>query len=228
MGRKALDFEGKLLGCLRVLSRGTSKSTHESYWNCVCTRCNKESSVRANSLKTNRASCIFCRNKYRRYKEVLYLCRTCNTEFLGTNLVEHKYCSTKCKNTKIADKSSVDRKSSTDRYLSQLLTAIKNRAKKKELDFDIDQPFLLRLLINQDYKCAMSGLSLERPLTRTASLIDKYTISVDRIDSTKGYTKDNVRLVCYIANTAKNRFSDDELYEFCRGFINVYEEHRSS
>lgn len=36
-------------------------------------------------------------------------------------------------------------------------------------------------------------------------------VSVDRIDSSKGYTKDNVHLVCMIVNFMKNSFSYDDL-----------------
>jgi hypothetical protein len=41
------------------------------------------------------------------------------------------------------------------------------------------------------------------------------TASVDRIDSSKGYTKDNIQFVCFMANIAKNKFSCDELINFC-------------
>ena len=40
--------------------------------------------------------------------------------------------------------------------------------------------------------------------------------SIDRIDNDKGYVTGNIRLVCVIANYARNRFSDYELLSFCQ------------
>jgi transposase-like protein len=40
--------------------------------------------------------------------------------------------------------------------------------------------------------------------------------SVDRIDSAKGCTKDNVQIVWLIENYAKNRFTDADVLRFCR------------
>ena len=41
-------------------------------------------------------------------------------------------------------------------------------------------------------------------------IINKHNISIDRIDSNVGYTKDNVRLVCAIINSVRFDFNDDE------------------
>ncbi len=39
--------------------------------------------------------------------------------------------------------------------------------------------------------------------------------SLDRIDSSKGYTKDNIQFICLIAQYAKNQFKEKEVLEFC-------------
>lgn len=39
--------------------------------------------------------------------------------------------------------------------------------------------------------------------------------SLDRKDSSKGYTPDNIQFVSMMANYAKNRWNDKELFEFC-------------
>ncbi len=46
--------------------------------------------------------------------------------------------------------------------------------------------------------------------------------SVDRIDSSKGYTKDNIQFVAYIANVAKHDFHEDELIKFCKAVANKH------
>lgn len=43
--------------------------------------------------------------------------------------------------------------------------------------------------------------------------------SLDRIDSSKDYTKDNIQFVSLIAQYAKNRFSEKELFEFCKAVV---------
>lgn len=41
-------------------------------------------------------------------------------------------------------------------------------------------------------------------------------VSVDRIDSSKGYIAGNVQLVCNWANRAKATLTDGEFADFCR------------
>lgn len=45
---------------------------------------------------------------------------------------------------------------------------------------------------------------------------DPFQPSLDRIDSTRSYTKDNVRVVWLIENYARNNFSDDDVIRFCK------------
>lgn len=44
----------------------------------------------------------------------------------------------------------------------------------------------------------------------------KYNISIDRIDSTKGYTKDNTQLVCDIVNRMKLDLPMNEFVTLCK------------
>lgn len=41
-----------------------------------------------------------------------------------------------------------------------------------------------------------------------------YNLSVDRIDSSKGYTKDNIQLVCAAANMMKGYMEYNDLINF--------------
>ena len=41
-------------------------------------------------------------------------------------------------------------------------------------------------------------------------------LSLDRIDSSQGYTEDNVQLVCRIVNIMKNDLSVDEFVGWCK------------
>lgn len=48
---------------------------------------------------------------------------------------------------------------------------------------------------------------------------DNNALSIDRIDSSKGYTRDNVVLVCSSINVMKNSHSIDEFINLCRSVV---------
>ena len=53
--------------------------------------------------------------------------------------------------------------------------------------------------------------------------------SVDRRDSSKGYTPDNIQFVAIIANFAKNAFPEEQLIEFCYAVTGFWgQEHNRS
>lgn len=47
--------------------------------------------------------------------------------------------------------------------------------------------------------------------------------SLDRIDSSKGYTPDNIQVISYKANKAKNDLTATELVEFAKGVLVVHQ-----
>ena len=87
-----------------------------------------------------------------------------------------------------------------------------NRAKKYGIDFDISEAFLRELHTLQGGMCHYSGISF-------IDDSEYYTWSIDRVDNTKGYTKDNIVLVCAIVNSMKNDLS---LNEFSDIISNLY------
>jgi len=48
--------------------------------------------------------------------------------------------------------------------------------------------------------------------------------SLDRIDSSRGYTKDNVRVISSRANRMKNNATEQELISFAKGVLDVHQE----
>ncbi len=91
-----------------------------------------------------------------------------------------------------------------------------NRLKKQygrePVEFDLTKEFLWELFQNQGGLCAISG----------APISIKYiyqkirpTASLDRIDSLKGYTKDNVHWVHKDINIMKNRYDLNYFIDMC-------------
>jgi hypothetical protein len=93
-----------------------------------------------------------------------------------------------------------------------VLYKIKTRAEQKGLEVEITNEFMWDLFIKQNKKCILSGLPIQfgshhKNIEMTASL--------DRIDSSKGYTKDNVQWVHKDVNWMKHKMSEERLYELC-------------
>lgn len=70
---------------------------------------------------------------------------------------------------------------------------------------DITVEDLMRILETQNGRCALTGVEM----TRTTH--DPTKASIDRIDSAKGYTLDNVRLVTWMANKIKSNLTDQQV-----------------
>lgn len=88
------------------------------------------------------------------------------------------------------------------------ITEIKRRAKKRGLEFNITTQQLWDLINQQDFKCALTGESIT--VNKNWRKYD-FTASLDRINSTKGYTLDNIQWVHKRINKLKSNFTEDEL-----------------
>lgn len=108
-----------------------------------------------------------------------------------------------------------------DSRLTELSRTIKLRSKKKGFETDVDKDYLYDLWHSQNGMCAYSGLEM------TASAIvgdsrNPTAISVDRIDSSRGYTRDNIVLTCWKVNAAKSDLSLNEFVEMCKAITEKY------
>lgn len=69
--------------------------------------------------------------------------------------------------------------------------------------------------------CPYTGLKMILPTTSKRAIYCPRMASIDRIDSSKPYEKNNIQIVCVSMNYAKNSFSDLETKEFIREIIEV-------
>jgi hypothetical protein len=90
--------------------------------------------------------------------------------------------------------------------------------RKKDLDFDLDLQFIIELWNKQSGCCALTGIPFTLlPGTNTGH--NPLNASLDRIDSTKGYIRSNVRMVCTMVNLALNNFGEEKFKELAVAYI---------
>ena len=141
-------------------------------------------------------------------------CKGCDIAF-EKNTSKQIFCSRTCQ---VKFNGSKNNKERSNKYYSKLgpflthllqLASYKREALSKE--------FLLNLFYEQEGMCAITG----QPMTHIRGQGRVNTnISIDRIDSTKGYTEDNVQLVCRIVNTMKLDMTDEEFKFWCSLVLN--------
>jgi len=78
---------------------------------------------------------------------------------------------------------------------------------------DINSDFMLGLMEKQNHKCVLTGLELTT--TWGKGEVDT-NASVDRMDNDRGYTRDNIRLVCRRANTMRGKLTDEDFIRWCK------------
>jgi len=92
----------------------------------------------------------------------------------------------------------------------------RKRAEKAGRPFDLTPEFLSALLAAQDGKCALTGIPFEEP---RGGRNNPFVLSLDRIDSTRGYTKDNVRLVVFAMNTALGPWGENVFHQIAMAYV---------
>jgi hypothetical protein len=97
---------------------------------------------------------------------------------------------------------------------------IKNGAKSRKLEFSINKEYIWNLFLNQKRKCALTGLDL---CFSKLSGGNDGTASLDRIDSTKGYTTENVWWVHKDLNTMKWDLDLEKFRYYCKRVSEIAE-----
>ena len=103
------------------------------------------------------------------------------------------------------------------RFLSVTVSKTRYSSREvRELDFDIDIDYVMKLLVKQDGKCALTGWDLE--FTRGGDWDGKNPkgATMDRIYSSLGYVPGNVQLVCGLPNTIKRNMPDKDFRTMCK------------
>lgn len=100
--------------------------------------------------------------------------------------------------------------------LGNLFSQILWGAKIRNIDIiDLTKENLFELFLKQESRCALSGLNIEIGINRESHKNGGTTASLDRIDSNKGYSIDNVQWVHKDINRMKMDLSKDKFIQYC-------------
>lgn len=113
-----------------------------------------------------------------------------------------------------AKKREWERRRRVTNTVDTMFLSVKSRANRRGTEFTIEK----QDIVIPD-KCPILECSFEFGDAKN----HKYTHSLDRIDSKKGYIKGNVRVISYLANTMKNCASKEELLLFAKNIIKYLE-----
>lgn len=98
---------------------------------------------------------------------------------------------------------------SVEHFIGRLLN-------KKSRNRHLRKEYVMGIYDAQRGKCALSGIQMTH-ITGHGRVATN--ISIDRIDSDKGYIEGNIQLVCHAVNIAKNSWSQDVFIDFCRKIV---------
>lgn len=171
--------------------------------------------------------CIDCRKiarkqlNYPRITEGTKLCNRCKLEqdikeFSSDSKNSDGLRST-CKNCSIEH--TYEYGSTFDGFIKMLYSDLKNNAKKRNIKVEITIDDIKQLYDKQTGLCALSMFKMthnKQPNDSPTHINNKFNISVDRIDSSKDYTIDNIQLVCAIVNIIKYDMGTNEFIDVCK------------
>lgn len=183
----------------------------------------------------------FSKNKYGKYHRAndCTKCRNIARRLINNERIMNgtKYCRS-CETTKDvskfhADKSTNDglqtycgvckiralnmSSSKFEGFIKKLFTDLKKNATKRNIIVKIKLSDILDLYKKQNGRCAYTDvlMTTDRIPKENSRLTNPNNISVDRIDSTLPYTKQNIQLVCVVINLVKYDLSENNFLSMC-------------
>lgn len=238
--RTRIDLTGQKFNLLTIIKLAENKEHKNGYyWVCLCD-CGNETIVRGDAIKHGRIKSCGClgstnligqkfnlltviedtgkRASGRHHGEKIWkcLCDCGNFNELATSrltLSSTKSCG--CLQRRRKDKSPNWR--GFGQISADVWYRINSEAQGRKIDFSLTIEEAWDQFEKQNGICSLSGLKLKFP---EKSKEKSKTASLDRIDSSKGYTKDNIQWVHKDINWMKNRFDQNYFIEMCKRIAN--------
>lgn len=190
MTRRALDLTGQVFGSLIAIerSRGVMNEAGKSIRWRCRCACGQEKHVRASTLKQGRSTSCGCESRERWRRRALAQFNVRLEEEAGRPV--HRY----------------------------YLTTVRLAAEARGLPFDLTREQIEALLVEQGFRCALTGLEIGFPsYERACNRIGRdATASLNRIDATRGYDIGNVCWVHKDISCMKMDLPKDRFVDLCR------------
>lgn len=91
------------------------------------------------------------------------------------------------------------------------------RRKELAIDSCVSLELVLGMWNDQHGRCAVTGRPMTHIYGQGRNIMTN--ASIDRIDNSRGYERDNIRLVCKAVNYMKHSMSDGELADWCQAIL---------
>jgi len=98
----------------------------------------------------------------------------------------------------------------------QVWNRIKTGATKRNLKLNISKKLAYEIFIKQGKKCNLTGMDIRFPAYGTDK---EWTASLDRIDSNKDYTANNIQWIHKDVNRIKNIFDEKYFVSICKKVV---------
>lgn len=110
------------------------------------------------------------------------------------------------------------RRTKPESRASELVAGARNRALKMNLPCDIN--------FDDVYPTVAAGICQRTEIPfdlepHPDHRVHPWAPSIDRIDSSKGYTKKNIQVVCWAYNSARNQWGDDVLLKLAHAIVDA-------
>jgi hypothetical protein len=97
-----------------------------------------------------------------------------------------------------------------------MVTAAQKRMQRRGMEFDIDREDIANRILAG--RCEMTGLAFDLNVYKNGRR-NPFAPSIERIDPSRGYTKDNVQVVCCIYNVAKSDWTVGDVIKMSKALL---------
>lgn len=196
-----------------------------------CEICEKEFYINPGRIKNNHHTCsVECRGKLSSLlysKKVQVKCEICEKDIYYKphkfSEIKHYTCSIECRAKLMSTiykgrgNPRFNNLTKLESFFRERCINLKRRADIKKLEFDLTYQDLIDIYEKQEKTCYYTKLPF--------SIFGKKnynTLSVDRLDSKKGYTKDNVVLALLCVNMFKSNYALEDMEDVFRAIDVCY------
>lgn len=123
----------------------------------------------------------------------------------------HSWCKPCCKE---ANRKSLEKRyASFEGRVTTFINSCRKSAQKRGNEFELTRQDFLDMWEFQGGKCAYTFIDM------TTQSNSPFSVSVERIDNSIGYTKENTILVCNVVNKMKSDFPGELFYAICKAVV---------